>query len=433
MKGVSQIKDRMNAKLTSKERLINTLNRRPVDHVPLLLRFWPLSGDVDEIPFDWRDQVRRVENTLALGLDDTLLLQPPLGYVEEYIPERVPGVVSRTGLIPAEDDRYPLLKKVYETPTGPLQTVVRITEDWPHGEEIRLFDDHNISRLKEPLIKNREDLPGLEHLLGNPGEGQLQTFREQAARLREQAQRLGVALEGGWSALGDAAVWVCGMERILYGQTDEPEFLEQLLDVILEWELQRMDQVLSEGVDVWVHMAWYEGSDFWSPRYYRRLLKPRLAKMVARAHAHGVPFRYIITKGWTPIREDILELGIDCLTGLDPVQDRVNLQEVKQLLGGRLCLMGGVNSGVMLTQWGEEQIRQAVTQALEILAPGGGFILYPVDAVFNTQPWDKVQALIDQWKTCQNLKEVDGKDNYPVGFDQNSYGISNLNKFEKEE
>lgn len=389
--------------MNSKERILAALHRQPVDHLPLLLRFWPMGEGVDRIPFEWKDEIQRVQNMLALGLDDTILLQPPLGYVEEYIPEKVPGVASHVEQLSSSgEERYPLLKKVYETPEGPLQTVIRQTEDWPRGMDIRLFDDHNISRLAEPLVKTHEDLPRLRALLANPSPEQVEAFRNRADYLRCQAEALGVVLEGGWSALGDAAVWLAGMERILYGQVDEPEFLDELLETVFQWELRRMEAVLTEGVDVWVHMAWYEGSDFWTPKVFRKLLKPRLAELVARAHAHGLPFRYIITKGWKPVRKDLLEIGIDCITGVDPVQDAVDLEEVKHEIGGQVCLMGGVNSGIMLSEWSEAEIRQAVDRAVEILAPGGGFILYPVDAVFDNQPWEKVEALIDEWRKVCN-------------------------------
>ena len=390
--------------MTSRERMLAALDHQPVDHVPLLLRFWSLGREVDNIPFDWHDQVRRVHNTLALGLDDTLLLQPPLGYVEDYVAERAPGVRSRVEWLPTgESDRYPLLKKVYETPEGPLQTVVNVTEDWPRGSDIHMFDDYNLSRLKEPLVKDYDDLRRLKKLLPDPSQEQLDEFRRRAESLRREARRLGVVLEGGWTALGDAAMWLCGMERILYGQMDEPEFIEAVLETVFQWELKRTELLLREGIDVLVHMAWYETTDFWTPRNYRCLIKPRLQQLIHKAHAHGARFRYIITKSWKSYCQDFLEMGLDCLTGVDPVQDHIDLAEVKAAIGERVCLMGGVNSAVMLSQWGEARIREAVDQAIGVLAPGGGFILHPVDAVFNTQPWEKVQILIDRWRCTQNL------------------------------
>jgi len=387
--------------MNSRERLLAAIEHRPVDHVPLLLRFWSLGGETDNIPFNWRDEIQRVEATTTLGLDDTLLLQPPLGYVEDYIAERAPGVRSRVELLPAEEGQaYPCLKKIYTTPDGPLQTTVQLSEDWPRGEDIRLFDDYNLSRLKEPLVKDAADLPRLRHLLPDPSPEQLAGFHQRAAELRRAAQRLGVVLDGGWAALGDSAMWLCGMQRILYGQMDEPEFIEQVLDTILEWELKRIDLLLDAGIDVLVHMAWYESTDFWSPRTFRKLLRPRLQVEIDRCHARGVKFRFIITRSWQPYRDDLLEMGVDCLSGIDPVQDKLDLARVKSHPGDQLCLMGGLNSAVMLSQWSDEQIRAAVRQALEIMAPGGGFILYPVDAIFNTQPWDKVLLVIDEWKRC---------------------------------
>jgi len=128
------------------------------------------------------------------------------------------------------------------------------------------------------------------------------------------------------------------------------------------------------------------------------LLKPRLQAEIERTHAAGKKYRYIITKSWKPYINDLLELGIDCLTGIDPVQDNINLAEVKQAVGDKICLMGGLNSAVMFSQWSDEQIRQAVVEAYEIMAPGGGFIAYPVDAIFNTTSWSKVETMLDAWR-----------------------------------
>jgi uroporphyrinogen-III decarboxylase len=237
----------------------------------------------------------------------------------------------------------------------------------------------------------------LRHLLPDPTPQQVSAFRQRAAYLRQQAQRLGVVLDGGWLALGDAAMWLCGMERILYGQMDDPQFLDELLETIFIWEMHRLDLLLEEGIDVLVQMAWYENTDFWTPSNYRRLLRPRIEKFIAKAHAHGVKFRYIMTRSWKPYCKDFLEMGVDCLTGVDPVQDRLDLAEVKRLIGGQICLMGGVNSAIMLSQWTPTDIYNAVDMAMRSLSPGGGFVLYPVDAVFNNQPWENVTALIEAW------------------------------------
>ncbi len=391
--------------MNSKERFLNAICCRPVDHPPLYLRLWSMGGGEDHFPFEWNDQVARASALLSLGVDDTLLLEPPLGYTENYAVDRVPGLQSDVSLEPGQAE-YPILRKIYQTPAGPLSTAVRLSEDWPHGRDIHLFSDFNIPRFVDPPVKTAEDLPRLRYLLGDPSQEQVEAFWREARGLRSDADRLGVALDGGWTALGDSVAWLCGMEPILYWQMDQPALLEDLLDVLLEWELKRVEWLVRAGVDEIVHMAWYEGTDFWTPRNYRRMIRPRLQQLVDRAHKAGIPFRYIITRGWKPLARDLLEMGIDCITGVDPVQDKIDLAAAKQELGGRVCLMGGMNAAITLAQGSEAQIRRAVDEAMQVLAPGGGFILYPVDNVFCEMPWERIQIVIDQWKADWQEKEV---------------------------
>jgi hypothetical protein len=60
--------------------------------------------------------------------------------------------------------------------------------------------------------------------------------------------------------------------------------------------------------------------------------------------------------------------------------------------------MGGMNSAVTLSQWGDDRIRAAIDEAFEILATGNGFILYPVDNIMCELPWDRTELILDQYK-----------------------------------
>jgi len=385
--------------MNSRERILAAIRHEPVDHAPLYLRLWDMHEGVDNFPFNWRDQVCRAEYLLKLGVDDTLLLEPPLGYTEEYDADRVQGIhAAVTPLPPPENGDKPLLNKIYHTPDGTLSITVRLSKDWIHGNDIMLFSDYNLPRQTESLIKNIDDVKRLKHLLAAPTSEQIDEFRERSRRIHWEAERLGVAIDGGWTALGDSAVWLCGINNVYRWQKREPELLDALFDALLEWEMMRTELVLQEGVDVMVHMAWYEGTIFWTPKAFRRFIKPRLAALVDRCHAQGVPVRYIITKEWKPLQEDLLEVGIDCITGIDPVQDKIDLRQVKQQIGDRLCLMGGLNAAVTVALGNEEQIRRAIDEAMEILSPGGGFILFPVDNLFCSLPWEKVELVVEQYK-----------------------------------
>jgi hypothetical protein len=385
--------------MNSRERIIASILRQPVDYPPLYLRLWDMHDGVDNFPFDWRNQISRAENLLKFGADDTLLLEPPLGYIEEYHADLAQGINAEiTELPPEKDDGKPRLRKMYHTPEGPLSITVELSKDWIHGKDIMLFSDFNLPRQTESIIKTVEDVKRLKYLLATPTTAQLKEFRGRSDVVHREAQRLGVAIDGGWTSLGDSAVLLCGINNIYRWQMRQPEILDKLFDVLLNWEMMRTDLVLQEGVDVMVHMAWYEGTVFWTPKNFRRFIKPRLAQLVKMCHNKGVPFRYIITKEWKPIQDDLLEIGIDCITGVDPVQDRIDLKETKQTLGGRMCLMGGLNAAVTVAQGSNDEISAAIGQAMRVLSPGSGFILFPVDNLFCSMPWEKVQMVIDQYK-----------------------------------
>jgi uroporphyrinogen-III decarboxylase len=59
----------------------------------------------------------------------------------------------------------------------------------------------------------------------------------------------------------------------------------------------------------------------------------------------------------------------------------VTLAEVKQRLGGRMCIMGAVQSLYLETATPDE-MRRHIREAVEVGAPGGGFVLLPTAAPF---------------------------------------------------
>jgi len=92
--------------MNSRERILAAIRREPVDRVPLYLRLWDMHDGTDNFPFRWRDQLIRAESLLKLGVDDTLLLEPPLGYTEEYHAEQAEGVSAFvTGAAPVREGR----------------------------------------------------------------------------------------------------------------------------------------------------------------------------------------------------------------------------------------------------------------------------------------------------------------------------------------
>ena len=91
---------------------------------------------------------------------------------------------------------------------------------------------------------------------------------------------------------------------------------------------------------------------------------------------------------------------VDLYYWADPVQGNIDLETIRERLGGKVAIAGGVNAPLTLGKGSPEEIRRAVVDAIEILGPSG-FILEPVDALFPDTPWEAVKTMIDSWKELQ--------------------------------
>jgi len=303
---------------------------------------------------------------------------------------------------PAGQD--PLLHKEYVTPSGTLKTVVQKTEDWQQGDHVPLFDDYVIPRSKKFLITDRSDLKCLEYLLIPPSAEEISEFREISRLSKEFADDRGLLVTGGWGVVMDAACWMCGIEDLIYAAICDPEFVEELAQLIARWNKERMEVILDVGVDLFIRRGWYESSDFWPPDLFRQFILPSLKEEVQMAHEAGAKFGHIMTTGTMPLLDLLLESGIDVLIGVDPVQGRdTDLSELKRRLNGKICMWGGVNGFVTVEMGSKEDIEKEVHDAIRILAPGGGLILSPVDNIRDTseEVWKNVEFLIETWKNSR--------------------------------
>lgn len=198
----------------------------------------------------------------------------------------------------------------------------------------------------------------------------------------------------------DMANWLCGMQNLMILMLEQPQFVGHILELIHQWNLRRMQVVLSGGIDLYIRRAWYEGCDFVIPKFFQREVLPRLKAEVELAHQHNVKFGYICSSGTKPMLDFYGEAGIDVLIGIDPVQGTyTDMPLMKKKIGESVCLWGGVSAAVTVEQGSEEEIRSAVRNAMQTLGPKG-MILSPVDNFTVDAPstWKNIEIFIDEWK-----------------------------------
>jgi uroporphyrinogen-III decarboxylase len=297
------------------------------------------------------------------------------------------------------------LYKEYSTPAGVLTTSIRLSEDWPHGDHLPFIDDYQIPRADKPLVTSPEDLEPLKFLMVPPQEADIRAFHIEAARAKTFVEQHGVLLAGGWGVGMDMANWLCGMENLMAFSIQQPGFVDELLERIHQWNLQRMKAVLESGVDLYIRRAWYEGCDFITPKFYKRHILPRLKVEADLVHEYGALFGYICSSGTKPMLDFYTEADFDVLIGIDPVQGtHTDMPLMKEKLGEQVCLWGGVSAAVTVERGTESEIREAVRRAHQVLGPRG-FILSPIDnlTVDSPQTWANTEIFIDEWRQQRGL------------------------------
>jgi uroporphyrinogen-III decarboxylase len=190
---------------------------------------------------------------------------------------------------------------------------------------------------------------------------------------------------------------------MMYAVYDAPDFLEMLLGQIVAWNHSRMKVVLESGIDLYIKRAWYENTDFWAPKSWRKFIYPTLKADVDLSHAYDAKFGYLITANCMPLLEMIVEAGVDVIIGVDPA--KWDLPKTKALTAGKTCLWGGVNGHLTIERGTADQVHQEVLIALQTLAPGSGFILSPVDNVRIDDATSRhnVDTLIKTWQTTLRI------------------------------
>jgi hypothetical protein len=391
--------------MQSRERLLNAISCQATDHVPCCFMIFHGLHVTSRDPIDFMQRV------IALGLDPMAETTPwshdgggdpgALGDIDDPGPRwqfhpdvRVTDTVEQT-----PEGR--LIHRRYDTPAGPLTTSVRWTEDWKHGAQVPLFSDFITPRATKFLVETDEDLDRLEYLLQPVDEANKRRFIQQATPVEAFAQQNGLLVYGGQGIGLEAYQWICGIEPTIYACYDRPKWIDRLVEILHTWNLSRMKTVLALGVDLYTRRGWYEGTDFFTPKHFRRFVFPSLKREAQAAHEAGAKFGYINTSGSMAILDILIEAGVDVLIGVDPVQGKgTDMAEMRRKTRGRMALWGGVNGFVTVEQGTPDDVRRAVKLAMNTLGGEPGFILSPVDNVANMsdQVWRNVETFIETWK-----------------------------------
>ena len=159
-------------------------------------------------------------------------------------------------------------------------------------------------------------------------------------------------------ALFERAWSLRGFEQFFMDMATDPAYAGALLDRITEIQLLLIRRYLDLGVD-----GGYFGDDYgaqkgllFSPRMWRALIKPRLARLVSPFKERGLSIIMHSDGQIQQILPDLLEIG---LTTLNPVQPEVlDHAWLQEQYGRRLSFYGGISTQTVLPYGTEARSNQ---------------------------------------------------------------------------
>jgi uroporphyrinogen decarboxylase len=248
---------------------------------------------------------------------------------------------------------------------------------------------------KEPAIKSLDEVDDLEvpdpyrdPLLGE----NLKATRIVVQEIGDQVFVVGRADQGPFSL----ACEIRGMSNFMMdlALAEKPEQIHKLLDFCRQATMRYALAQIEQGAHCTSIGDSPSGPDLLSPKHYRQYAYPHVKRLVADLRARGIMLAYHICGNATPIIGDMVSTGA-AIIEIDQKSDK---RMCKEAARGKATLLGPIDPSEVLANGTPELVREKCREALEILAPGGGFILGPGCALPATTPDENIDALIETAK-----------------------------------
>jgi uroporphyrinogen decarboxylase len=348
-----------NDRLTSRERVIRTLNYEIPDRIPVDYMYNPGIDRQLKAHFGLQatdDEGLRQILGVDFRLADAPYTGPPL---YEPIPDRKidPLMGFRTRWVPHETGGY------WEYCDFPLaEGDTETAAQWPFPNP-----DHFDYDVLEAQCKKYEDY-GI--VLGNNGLGTV-------------ICRLGFYM---------------GFDQALVSlQLEDPAALI-LMDRLLDYQLKHLERML-ERVGDRVQLVWM-GEDLGTQiapligmNLFDRQILPRHKKFLDVTNAYNLPVMLHTCGCSSWSYEKYIQAGLRVADTLQPEIYEMSPRYLKEQFGGRLVFHGCISTRGAVTYGTPEEVEREVRETLEIMMPGGGYCLAPTHRLQDNTPLENALTM----------------------------------------
>lgn len=214
------------------------------------------------------------------------------------------------------------------------------------------------------------------------------------------------AVVAGGAGTGDiinSAGMIRGMEQVLVDlMTDEPAgllYIDRRASILLEVTRRTIEAAKGRVDLMWMgEDLGTQHTPLMSIDLYRKHIKPRHKRFVDMAKSFGLPVIIHTCGSSSWAYEDFIEIGFDGVDTLQPEAMNMSPRYLKDHFGGRLAFHGCISTAGPVAYGTPDEVVANVRETLDIMMPGGGYMLAPTHSLQDNSPTENVVAMYDAAK-----------------------------------
>lgn len=349
--------------MTSKERMLCAIDRGTPDRLPVTIHQWQ--------PYHlkkYMNGMSDIEANRACGLDASINVYEVTG--EECSTWKVSSVRRKA-------EGYFITDYKIETPEGILTTSVGTNPmtSWVMEHLIKQEEDIQLLRKYRPIPKlDRKLVLDIHDKLGE--DGILRTF-----------------IWGKQGGCWQDACELYGVENLILQTYDDPEWVHELLTILLEQKLSYIeDNLPGLPFDLVETGGGASSNTVISPAIHKEFCLPYDIRMHDALKKHGFKTVYHTCGGMTKIADLIAQNHCDVSETLSPtavggdIADDGDGRRIYETLHPTKGLIGGMDQFHVLETGTKQEIENEVRRLFECFGRDGGYILSACDHFFEVPP-----------------------------------------------
>ena len=396
--------------MTSRERVLTTLNHQEPDKIPIDLGGMASTGIMAIAYNELKHKLDLKENTTRICDINQQLAEPESELLDLFEVD----VISLDNTFGKKSTDW----HKWNLPDGSIANVLKESQPIKIGDDWVLMDRNRIKAKMipdclyfetcNPPLENansEKDISG--HNWNYFTDEYFRNLENKAKWLYEETD---YAIIGGFGgSIVEEAETLLGWSNFMMDIITNPDFIEALMDKLVEVHLKNLTgylqavspyiQIIQMGDDLGT-----QNGPLISPDLYKTMIKSRHKKIYQYVKNNSDLYLFLHSCGSIyDFIPDIIDTGVDILNPVQFTAAKMDSITLKKDFGSKITFWGGgVDTQTLLPFGTTEEISSQVEEQIKIFGKGGGFVFAAVHNIQANVPVNNILALYNSAKQFRN-------------------------------